>query len=441
MDYCQRLSQLMLTAAIAVPAIGWPIDGAFDTSWQGAGYLAFSGDVSNPSRSASVTQLTFDANGKMLVGGASGDGTTAYPWLGELTSAGAFIPTFGKSDGSGRVTLCQLNSSYCSGALKTLDALLVANNADLFIQAGGAASVMTPTASAIHTAASVQQVIINDVGGAIVSSNAARLRSDGSVIVAGMGYYSTASDANNEFAVARFTNTLSLDTTFNASTDTSGVTFAGGNLATFSAIGGSLAHAVLLRPDNRIVVLGEVDEQLAMACFTAAGLVDTACGGSSGKSAPTWAQGTLKWPTTAGLFAQTATTFDRAGRILIALIGAPSDAVGIADFGIVVARFNADLSNDTTFGDNGFSFTNHFPACSSGVGASSIALDSAGRIVVAGYCRSDNVFEFGVERLRGDTGALDSISFSRIILRTCRRGVFRRIAINFKRDAIGAGRT
>ena len=404
-----RLLRLLFVAAVGLPTVASAIDGAFDSTWQGTGYIAFSGDSSNPGHLAYVTQLVVQPNGKLLVGGASSNGSSSYPWLGELTSAGAFVPTFGKSDGSGRVTLCQLDSSYCNGTLDTLDALQVANNGDLFTLARGRVAFTTPTANAIDTASTIQLVAINNVGGALATAIAARVQSNGSVIAAGPGYYSTSSSSSREFGVARFTSALSLDTSFNAFTDTAGVTFAGGNLASFADGSGDIPESVLLRPDNRIVVVGETaDGRLGMACFTAAGLTDTACSGGLGYGAAGWSGGKFNPSSTGLLFTQPATAIDRAGRILVALTGAPSGAAGISDYGIVVGRFNADLSPDTSFGSNAFSFTNHFPACPTGVGASSIALDSAGRILVAGYCRSDNVFEFGVERLRGDNGALDA---------------------------------
>ena len=274
MNSRQRLLQLFFMATVAMPCVGSATDGAFDVSWQGTGYIAFSGDLANPGHLAYVTQLVIEPNGKLLVGGPSSNGTSGYPWLGELTSAGAFVPTFGKSDGSGRVTLCQLDSSYCSASADdTLDELQVTNDGDLFTLARGRVAFTTPTANAIVTGSNTHLVVINNVGGALSYKNAARVQSSGSIIAAGPGYYSTSSSSSSEFAVARFTPALSLDTSFSAFTDIAGVTFAGGNLASFADGGGDLPDSVLLRPDNRIVVVGDTaDGRLGVACFTAAGL-------------------------------------------------------------------------------------------------------------------------------------------------------------------------
>jgi uncharacterized delta-60 repeat protein len=72
----------------------------------------------------------------------------------------------------------------------------------------------------------------------------------------------------------------------------------------------------------------------------------------------------------------------------------------------VVARLTADGALDTaTFGNGGYYVNAPFAACSNGqqVPPRATAIDSAGRILIAGSCNS----EFGVQRLRGD-GTLDT---------------------------------
>jgi uncharacterized delta-60 repeat protein len=204
---------------------------------------------------------------------------------------------------------------------------------------------------------------------------------------------------------------LSLDTTFNATTDVLGTTFGGGELVPFD-LGGAdsdLASVVVLMADGRILVLGFAETSQVVAMHThyfalAAvrlnpnGTPDTTFGAGTGKMSMPWSGGTVD----SALGVQ-AVFVDAAGNITVAL----QTRFDSATQGMLVARINADGSPDLNFGTSGFSFNTTFGACV-GVFSRALAVDSAGRIAVGGQCYQNSGSEVGIERLRGDNGALDT---------------------------------
>jgi uncharacterized delta-60 repeat protein len=102
---------------------------------------------------------------------------------------------------------------------------------------------------------------------------------------------------------------------------------------------------------------------------------------------------------------QMVAALDRADRIV--LVTSSEATPGSTIYGLLVSRLNADGSLDTTFGNNGFTFFQDTSRCSQ-VSSSSVVIDSAGRIVIAGGCAvATSTFALFVMRLRGDTGQVD----------------------------------
>jgi len=234
---------------------------------------------------------------------------------------------------------------------------------------------------------------INDVQGKLKYGTALAQAASGKWLVAGGGYYSQAASSNIDFATIRVNADFSLDQNFNSVTDANDVTFAGGALVAFD-IGGAnpdAAEAVVIQSDGRIVLAGTADtgnSNLALTRLSSTGALDLTFGGSgTGKIT-----GPAYYPNSA--------LADRAGRMLFAL----------GDL-MAVARVKADGTPDASFGTQGLS-TQLTGSCATQGSAFGVALDSAGRILVAGFCNVINngaeVPVFLVERLHGDDGSLDT---------------------------------
>jgi hypothetical protein len=121
------------------------------------------------------------------------------------------------------------------------------------------------------------------------------------------------------------------------------------------------------------------------------GSLDTAFGGTNGVVQLAATVGNI------AAFAPPAMIIDRADRIVVAFTEFDASTSRNA---MVVWRLLADGTQDPYFP----AVEESFAACvSHDQEANAVAIDSAGRLLVAGVCDS----EFGVERLRGDFGTLD----------------------------------
>jgi len=373
-------------------------DGYFDPAWAGGGRTTFPGDVDNPSSLSLVEQITLESNGNLLLGGDA-SGSVNYWWIGELLPGGAPVQTFGASNGGGTVTSCHLSATLCASS----------NDFKMFaLQSDGRIVVLgpqylvrtTPQAHALDIAGVAGGLgyvpvatQINNVQGKLKYGTALAQAASGKWLVAGGGYYSQAASSNIDFVAVRVNADFSLDQNFNSVVDANNVTFAGGALVAFD-IGGSspdAAEAVVIQSDGRIVLAGTAttgSSNVALTRLTSNGALDLTFGGSgTGKIT-----GPAHYPLS--------TRADRAGRMLFAL-GDP----------MAVARVKADGTPDASFGTQGLS-TQLTGSCATQGAALGVAVDSAGRILVAGYCDILNngtpVTVFLVERLHGDDGSLDT---------------------------------
>lgn len=389
-------------------------DGSFDPAWAGGGRFVFSNGGISP-----VYDVMVQSSGNLLIGGpVNPGGGTGNDWLADLTPGGQFVLTFGQSNGSGKTTLCSAAGSPFCGGDASWQQLKTQADGKILLLTTSKLVRLSPTASALDTAGtaggqgyvSLVGISINNVGGTFSAPYAFVVQPDGKVLVAGAGRY-TGVSTQEDFAVVRLNPDLSLDTTFNASIDGNGVTFAGGRTVAFDLGGDNIdtAAAVALRADGRIVLIGTADtttaSAIAIACLTASGAIDTSCGAGTGKSSLQWAGGAFQLDSYNLIAASRQITLDRVGRVTVVATATPTAQ---STTGFIAARTNPDASLDSTFGSGGFSYVGNFTACGTGAIARAMSFDSAGRILIAGSCKNTGSNEFAVSRLRGDTGTLDT---------------------------------
>ena len=209
------------------------------------------------------------------------------------------------------------------------------------------------------------------------------LTTDGKVVVAGTttisGYCGSCTD--RDFGVARYNNDGSLDTTWDGdglvNTD-------------FVSVQENVAEAVLTQPDGKMIAVGHLNRGTAPSLlmrYNADGSLDSTFGDAGQVTSDVeFARGGV---------------LDSQGRIVIA----GSRTIGSPDFAL--ARYNSDGSPDSTFGTSGLVVS----AFSSGIDrAVDVAIDSSGRLVVAGLAdnsSSGTGYDFVVARYEPD-GSLDT---------------------------------
>jgi uncharacterized delta-60 repeat protein len=214
----------------------------------------------------------------------------------------------------------------------------------------------------------------NDFGTAVA------IQPDGKILVAGYATMGTM-----DFAVARFNSDGSLDTTFDGD----------GRLTTNVGTGDDYAFAIALQSDGKILVAGFAtvsNLDVAVVRYNADGSLDATFDGDGRVTTAVGSLDDRGW----------AIAVQPNGRILVA---------GFIDNGtnndFAVLRYNANGSLDATFDGDGKVTT---AVGSAGDTAYAIALQSDGKIVVAGYSSNGSNDDFAVVRYNSD-GSLDS-SFS-----------------------------
>lgn len=403
-----RLSRFFAGAFLWLTGSGcsWALaDGYFDPTWAvtqtSYGRISFTVDATNI---ASVTSIVLEGNGNVLLNGL----VTDYWWLGELFPDGTFVPTFGVSNGSGLTTACELGfycgsiAGYALGAIPQPDGKYLALSNNYVWRTTTKANAFDTAGVIGGNGYIVDAFTINDAQGS-AGGRAMALLSNGKILVAGSGNY-TGVSTTPVFGVVRLNSDLSLDTSFNAITDNLGVTFAGGAVISVDSNDSSESvGTVLVQPDGSILLVGSggggyPGAKLEAVRLTAGGALDTSFG-TGGKVALFWGDGIIETAPGRALL-------DAAGNIVVPLAGQAYDMSSTR--GMLVARFTSAGALDTSgFAGTGFAFNNDAGSCDE-TAANALALDSAGRIAVAGTCTSASGTAFAVERLRGDSGALDT---------------------------------
>src|SRR6266704_1485635 len=235
-------------------------------------------------------------------------------------------------------------------------------------------------------------IVVTDFNSIDDAAFAVAAQPDGKILAAG---YVFSSASNYDFALVRYLPDGSLDPSFGTN----------GKVATDFHGSTDVARAVALQPDGRIVVAGyalRLDGpafDFALARYNADGSLDTGFG-AAGKVTTRFSGG-----------------FDRATAVLlqadgkIVATGTVSNSFTTTGEDFALARYNADGSLDATFGTDGRVVTDF--SAGGGIfanndGATSAALQSDGKIIVAGASTHELTFlDFAMARYNPD-GSLDA---------------------------------
>lgn len=225
--------------------------------------------------------------------------------------------------------------------------------------------------------------VTTPIGTGNESVSALALQADGKIVAAGTAFVGT----NNAVAVARYTATGVLDTTFDGD----------GKLTTVIGTGSSFGKGVQIQADGKILVGGMAsngsDFDFALVRYNANGSLDTGFGTA----------GIVTTPVGSGHDIANALTLQSDGKILVVggtITGTPSGA-------FVLVRYNTDGSLDTGFGGSGIVISVIGAEGGSDSQALAVVTDAEGKIVVGGFVYSaGNNRDFALARFLAD-GSLD----------------------------------
>ncbi len=228
--------------------------------------------------------------------------------------------------------------------------------------------------------------VSTDFGSNADMANGVAIGPDGKIVVVGRCWRDgTATD----FALARYRTDGSLDTTFGSD----------GKLTT-DFYGLDEAQAVAIDAAGKLVVAGystqsDTREDFALARYNSNGSLDTRFG-AGGKVTTNIGYSSTDYPYTFDYAYGIA--IDAQGQIVVAGYSVSSVPVweGGAGSDFAVARYNPDGTLETAFDGDG-KVTTDFGGPSDV--AYGVAIDAAGRIVAAGYCRQGSIYtDFAVAR-------------------------------------------
>jgi uncharacterized delta-60 repeat protein len=322
-------------------------DGSLDSTFDGDGKVttAFGGDDFGYG-------VALQSDGKIMVAGGDDSGGADDFGLARYNSDGSLDTTF---DGDGKVT-----TDFAAGAAYAQDMAIQPDGKMVLVGIAGNdfAVARYNTDGSLDTTFDTDGMLTTDFGGGTDLALHLAFQPDGKIVVAGRNDIGGAED----FAVARYNTDGSLDTTF--STDGKVTTNFGGD---------DFGHGVSIQADGKIVVVGTGGAvgDFAVARYNSDGSLDSTFDGD-GKVTTDFGG------TDEGFGGK----IQADGKIVVA---------GLSGNDFAVARYDTDGSLDTTFSTDGKVITDITGGSDGGYG---VALQSDGKIVVAGFAGPD----FGVVR-------------------------------------------
>lgn len=205
------------------------------------------------------------------------------------------------------------------------------------------------------------------------------VQSDGKIVLAGY----THNGSDDDFALVRYTSAGALDTTFNGT----------GKVTTAIGSDHDIAWSVALQSDNKIVAAGysknSTDNDFAVVRYTDAGALDTSFG-TGGK---------VITPIGPGDDNGLSVAMQSDGKIVVA-----GHSYSGSKYDVAVVRYDSAGTLDTSFNGSGKVTTTVGTEMDAG---QSVAIQSDGKIVVAGYSNTSSKSSFAILRYNSD-GSLET---------------------------------
>lgn len=333
--------------------------------------------------------VAIQTDGKIVVAGLSSDGTYNHIAVVRYTSVGVLDNTF-DTDGIVTTVVGSSDNPGYSVVIQSDGKIVVSGYAHIGLN-DDFALVRYNSNGSLDTGFGTGGIVTTNFGSGVAAGNSIAIQSDGKIVVA--GYYNTGGMAN-DFAVVRYNSDGSLDNAFD--TD--------GKVTTAIGSASDVGYSAAIQADGKIVVAGYAHigttDDFAVVRYTNTGALDNTFD-TDGKVTTDFGTG-ADWGNSVALQLD--------GKIVVAGFGYSSSTK------IALARYNSDGSLDNTgFGSGGKVTT---AIGSSGDYGNSVALQSDGKIIVAGlsYVNGSDA-DFAVVRYSGSSGPLpvELVSFTTLV--------------------------
>ncbi len=346
----------------------------------------------NANSDDNATALALQTDGKIIVVGSS-DNDFA---VARYNIDGSLDNTFGTN---GKVvTPVGIANDFATGVILQLDGKILVSGQCFVAGNEKYGLVRYNIDGTLDTSFDLDGKVITSIGNYLNRAYGLAIQPDGKIIVAGDSY-------NNflryDITLARYNTNGSLDTTF----DNDGI-----STISFGP-NGAIGYSIALLNDGKILVAGQTTNNTIGADFvlircTSSGALDTTFG-NLGKSIVDFGTGT---DVAKSLAVQTD------GKIIVAgSIGASAPISYSQEFAIM--RCNADGSLDTSFSGDGKIIIDASLLINYNDEARSVAVQTNGKILVAGYSDNGNDYDFTILRYNIN-GTLDTTFDSDGIVKT-----------------------
>ncbi|HQX99461.1 MAG TPA: T9SS type A sorting domain-containing protein, partial [Flavobacteriales bacterium] len=331
-------------------------DGTLDNSFSGDGKMTTDFGTDDYGRSVAI-----QPDGKVVVAGYSNNGLYSDLSLARYNTDGTLDNTF---SGDGKVTtdVGPYSDFGYSVAIQPDGRIIVAGGYSYF------AVARFNTDGTLDNSFSDDGKVTTDIGSGEFGQSVA-IQPDGRIVVAGYVGYGT----NSEFAVVRYNMDGTLDNSFSDD----------GIVTTDFGTGDDYGYSVAIQPDAKIVVSGKANGDFALARYNTDGTLDNSFG----------VEGKVTTD-----FGAVYADYDEGWSVAIQ----PDGKIVVAGYAygtFAVARYNTDGTLDNSFGVNGKVTTAFGTGNDRGY---SVAIQSDGKIVVAGSSDSGGYTEFAVARYLSD---------------------------------------
>jgi uncharacterized delta-60 repeat protein/uncharacterized repeat protein (TIGR01451 family) len=400
---------LLVLLAVGFSGVARAADGELDTSFNGTGVVLTNFSLRPPPSDISIDEahaVVVDKHGRIVVVGVSNGASVVAP--GHFDFAIARYNANGSLDGSfgnGGKVMTDFGGIVADDYPRAVARAVAIDGTGRIVVAG-----YSHDANGIYNFAlaryndngsldsdfGVGGKVLTDPAGSGLGSHAfgVAIDSNGKIVAVGD---STDASGNTHFGLARYNQDGSLDSTFGGSGK---VTTDIGNVVNGNSGSSDYALGVALDSSGGIIVAGSSNandaSDFALARYNDNGSLDTNFGRGGWGIVLTG----FFFPNSLGYENANAVAIDKDGKIVV---------VGRADGNLAIARYGPDGRLDQSFGAmNSFGTlgTQITDFGTSNAIAYAVALDSQGRIVVAGDS-GDPSFDFAVARYT-PTGSLDS---------------------------------
>ena len=412
-----------------VAVVRYNSDGSLDTTFSADGKVT----TAIGTQSSYAYGVAIQSDGKIVAAGYAYMNSSAYDFaLVRYSTDGSLDSTFG-STGIVTTTFSTTSTDYAYALAIQSDGKLVAAG----YTGGNFGLARYNSDGSLDTTFGTSGKVTTGVGTGTDYAYALALQSDGKIVAAGYAYVAA---SNNDFALVRYNAAGSLDTTFGTGGKVITPIGATSDMARAVAIqsGGQIVVAGMLSntPGNKVALARYTSTGILDTTFGTAGSVTTSCGStyeelysiatqSDGK---TVAVGSANYGGTSGILLirynanGTLDTGFGTGGIVTTSIGTSSNygravilqsdgrivvggyAYGTSSYDFALVRYNSDGSLDTTFGTGGVVLTD---VGTSSDYAYSMAVGADGKIVLAGASSNNTYYDLAVVRYNSD-GSLDT---------------------------------